>query len=93
MRSLLSLLLFLYTVTAIAEYRVYQYYVYSRFKAPQDQNAYLVTSTLDPEGYYAYNGGKESIKIDLLRTWYCPGNTANGKEYCPSPLETPRSSP
>jgi len=63
------------------EYRVFQYYVKSKFKLPYDSEAYLVTSTLDPVSYIAYNGGKDSIKVDLLKTWYCPGDTSK-QEIC-----------
>lgn len=70
---------------ASAEYRVYQYYIKSRYKLNHDQEGYLVTSTLDPVSYLAYHGGHESLKIDLLRTWQCPGFTGDGKELCDSP--------
>lgn len=72
---------------AAAEYRVYQYYVKSRYKLNHDQKGYLVTSTLDPVSYLAYHGGHEGLKIDLLRTWTCPGHTGDGRPLCSSPLE------
>ena len=73
--------------SASAEYRVYQYYVKSRYQKPDDQKGYLVTSTLDPVSYLAYHGGHESLKVDLLRSWSCKGHTGEGKPLCLSPLE------
>ncbi len=77
----------LIALNAQAEYRVYQYYVKSRFTLPQDKNSYIVTSTLDPVSYVAYHGGYDSIKVDLIRTWPCIGHTGAGKELCEPPLE------
>ena len=71
-----------------AEYRVYQYYVKSRFSLPQDKNSYIVTSTLDPVSYVAYHGGYDSLKVDLLRSWTCVGHTGAGKELCEPVLES-----
>jgi hypothetical protein len=81
-----SLILSFFSIATVsAEYRVYQYYIKSRYKLNHDQQGYLVTSTLDPVSYLAYHGGHESLKIDLLRTWVCPGFTGNGRELCASP--------
>ena len=70
-----------------AEYRVYQYFVKSKFNLPQDKEGHLVTSTLDPVSYVAYHGGRQSIEIDLLRTWVCKGHTGYFKKFCDSPLD------
>lgn len=68
-----------------AEYRVYQYLVRAKLKLPQDIKPYLVTSSLDPVSYLAYHGGQEALKLDLLRTWVCPGHTGGYKIHCESP--------
>ena len=68
-----------------AEYRVFQYYVKSKFETPSDVNSYLITSTLDPVSYMAYHGGSDSIKIDMVRSWKCLGFTGQGMNTCPSP--------
>ncbi len=78
--SLLTLII-LSTSNAFSEYRVYQYYVKSKFKLPYDTEAYLVTSTLDPISYISYHGGEDSINVNLLRTWMCKGDTSK-KDYC-----------
>lgn len=82
-----TLLLLLTSLTAHAEYRVYQYVVKSRLKAPHAEKGYVVTSTLDPVSYIAYHGGQDSIKVDLLRTWMCMGYTGQGQAICPAPGE------
>ena len=80
-------LVFLFcTSNAHCEYRVYQYFVKSKFKLPYDSEAYLVTSSLDPVSYISYHGGQDSIKINLLRTWMCKGNTSKNK-YCDPPAK------
>lgn len=85
--SYLLILLFfsLMSLAAKAEYRVYQYYVKALYDLPYDQNAYVVTSTLDPVSYLAYNGGQETLKVDLIRTWTCFGHTGSATPICSSP--------
>ena len=78
---------FLLPMQAQAEYRVYQYFVKSKFNLPQDKEGHLVTSTRDPVSYIAYHGGRQSIEIDLLRTWVCKGHTGYFKKFCDSPLD------
>ncbi len=73
--------------SAYAEYRVYQYYVKANNDLPYDAQSYMTLSTFDPVSFVAYHGGRESIKVDLLNTWMCKGNTA-GQDLCPSPYET-----
>lgn len=70
-----SLLLLLVT-SANAEYRVYQYYVRSKVANLNPTQATIITSTLDPASYAAYNGGKTSVEVNLLRSWICYGNTS-----------------
>lgn len=72
---------------SFAEYRVYQYYVKSKFPKQQDSKAYLVTSALAPHSYIAYHGGESSVQASLVRTWICPGHTGHFKEFCKSPYE------
>ena len=38
--------------------------------------AELVTSTLNPLAYVAYHGGRESVEVNLLRSWQCMGDTS-----------------
>ncbi len=71
----------LLTLPAFGEYRVYQYYVRSKTKNINPADAQIVTSTLDPISYAAYNGGKLSVEVNLLRSWVCVGNTSH-KEFC-----------
>ena len=85
---ILGVILFVITPhISYAEYRVYQYYVKSRLQNSRDNEAHLVTSTLDPISYLSYHGGRNSIKVDLIRTWICPGFTGMFKKICDGPLE------
>lgn len=83
--AMLILVMGLWASVSYAEYRVYQYYVKSRIHNPKDADAYQVISTLDPISYKAYHGGGEAIKVDMIRTWTCPGHTGNRKPICPAP--------
>lgn len=71
----------LITLPAFGEYRVYQYYVRSKVSNINPPNAQVVTSTLNPTSYAAYNGGKLSVEVNLLRSWVCMGNTSH-KDVC-----------
>ena len=85
------ILLVLSPLLAQAEYRVYQYVVKSRLKAPHAEKGYVVTSSLDPVSYVAYHGGDSSIKVDLVRTWMCKGYTGAGTELCAAPEDKARA--
>ncbi len=75
------------TTAALAAYRGFQYLVKNTALKAQDQNAYLAVSTLDPISYRAYKAGSINIKVDLMRTWVCPGYTGMNQDYCASPYE------
>jgi hypothetical protein len=70
---------------ASAEYRVYQYTVRAKNPYSMDTTSHIVTSTLDPESYVSYHGGWEMLKIDLVRSWMCYGDTSN-RQVCKPPL-------
>ena len=85
-KYLLVLTSLLSSLSVHSEYRVYQYFVKSKFNMPRDKEGHLVTSTLDPVSYIAYHGGQQSIEIDLLRSWTCKGHTGDFRNLCNSPL-------
>jgi len=82
-----TLSVFISSSILFAEYRVFQYYVKSKYELPYENKAYLVTSSLDPVSYVSYHGGDDAISAHLIKTWTCKGNTA-GEDYCPSPFES-----
>ena len=75
------------SLTARSEYRVYKYLVSAAEKKYQDNQTYTVTSTLNPQAYIAYHGGKNSINVDLIMTWKCFGYTGNKLPLCESPYK------
>lgn len=81
MNKALLILMTLMTSPVFGEYRVYQYYVRSKVQNINPPNAQVVTSTLNPTSYAAYNGGKLSVEVNLLRSWVCMGNTSH-KDVC-----------
>jgi hypothetical protein len=86
--KILIFIILLFPNLCFAEYRVYQYIVKARKNLTYDAKAYTVTSTLSPTGYLAYHGGKDSVKIDLLQSWICLGDTSNMKKHCTGPLNS-----
>ncbi|HLE11814.1 MAG: hypothetical protein A2504_15050 [Bdellovibrionales bacterium RIFOXYD12_FULL_39_22] len=82
----LVMILIVLSSSAFAEYRVYQYYLSQAQKTNRDPNGYTITSTLDPIAYQTYHGGELSIKIELLRSWMCPGYTGKMQPHCSDPL-------
>ncbi|MFZ8934862.1 MAG: hypothetical protein ACO20H_11960 [Bacteriovoracaceae bacterium] len=84
--KLILLLLSFFPFHVFAEYRVYEYLVRATNEMVQDKGSYVVTSTLFPSAYLAYHGGS-SIRIDLLKSWLCPGHTGDFKKVCSSPYK------
>ncbi len=73
---------------ALAEYRAYQYVVKTNdpFAVATLSEAQYLVSTLSPQMYRSYHGGS-FVKIDLLRTWICPGYTGKGQKICDHPYD------
>jgi hypothetical protein len=70
---------------AFGEYRVYQYYVRTKVQNLVNVSAELVTSTMNPIAYVAYHGGRDSLEVNLLRSWQCMGDTSK-EQICTIPL-------
>jgi len=83
-KGLLTLSILFLSTACFAEYRVYQYVIKARSPFSINQKGYMVTSTLDPQSYLSYHGGPSTLKLDLIRSWMCRGNTSK-QEYCESP--------
>ena len=86
MKAVIFFLSFSISISSLAEYRVYQYYVRSTVPSVRDKKSYMITSTLDPVAYQAYHGGVASLRVDLLHSWMCFGSTSQ-RPICPSPLK------
>ena len=79
------ILFLFFSLPLLAEYRVYQYTVKSKYEVREEPSSFIVTSSLDPVSYVSYHGGDKSLEINLLRSWMCKGNTSQ-KDICPDPL-------
>ncbi len=88
MRNVFFLIALIFSPYCYSEYRVYQYLVQPQGNLPQDNKPYVVTSSLFPSAYLAYHGGSTSIRLDLLKSWHCPGYTGDFKKICPSPYKS-----
>jgi len=86
--KIIATLLFLVSFSVAAEYRVYQYILKNNIKTANDQNnSQIVISSYDPQTFISYHGGSNLVKLDLLRTWICPGHTGHRADYCDSPYK------
>ncbi|MFP5384539.1 MAG: hypothetical protein ACLGHN_00575 [Bacteriovoracia bacterium] len=88
MKKLALLLTILSPLTALGEYRAYQYLVKSNdpYAVATNARAQYIVSTLNPQMYKSYHGGS-FVTIDLLRTWICPGYTGKGQPICDHPYD------
>ena len=79
---------FLFSFSALAEYRAYQYLVKTndQYAVATKSNAQYIVSTLNPQMFQSYHGGS-SVSVDLLRTWICPGYTGSRKAVCGHPYD------
>lgn len=92
----LVILISLLSLSALAEYRVFQLKIYKETKAtdpvvtrepqalPQEEGVKIFLSNLDPEQYVGYYPLEKDEKIKYIATWMCRGRT-NGKDYCQDP--------
>ena len=80
--------IFVFALSAHAEYRAYQYLVKSNdpYAVATRAEAQYIVSTLNPQMYQSYHGGSR-VSVDLLRTWICPGYTGQRKAICDHPYD------
>lgn len=85
MRLVILALLVLFSLQeARASYRLYQLkvtYLDSGTKKSRDQT---ILTTLDPYQWENYYGEWSLVKVEMLDTWYCPGDTSYHR-YCDKP--------
>ena len=72
--------------TLEASYRVYQMRIHHASSFEEPQRNEVVLSNLDPFQYGAFYGFSASDTVQLLDTWFCPGDTSNERPYCPKPI-------
>jgi hypothetical protein len=87
-KKILQVFIFFFSLSVHAEYRVYQYIVKTDdpFAVATKAKAQYIVSTLNPQMYQSYHGGK-LITIEMLRTWMCPGYTGQAKRVCGHPYD------
>jgi len=83
MKALIYINFILYSNIVFGEYRVYQYLIKENSFKPKS----IITS-LSPSSYLSFFGSSNNFKIDLLRTWFCPGDTSGFKKLCLSPYKS-----
>ena len=84
MRTLFLALLF--TQPLFASYRVYKLKVVQYDISTKKNLSLEVMSTMDHLQYEHYRSGYGRMKVSLLDTWYCPGDTSRHK-LCMKPKE------
>jgi len=78
----------LFSFSALAEYRAFQYIVKSNdpYAVATKAPAQYIVSTLNPQMFKSYHGGN-SVSIEILRTWMCPGYTGSRTKTCDHPYD------
>lgn len=71
---------------AEASYRVYQLRVRHYDQTAKKRISRTFLTFLDPVQYESFNGGPGLMKVEMLDTWYCPGDTSR-KRYCKKPKD------
>jgi len=69
-----------------ASYRVFQLRVRHYDQTAKKKIVRTLLTVLDPVQYESFNGGPNVMKVEMLDTWYCPGDTSR-KRYCKKPKE------
>ena len=85
MKRIFLLLVFLPSLSHAA-FRLYQLKVSYQDPQLKKEVTKTVMSTLDHLQYEHYHSGYGRMKVTLVDTWYCPGDTAR-KKYCKKPKE------
>jgi hypothetical protein len=85
-------LLFFLAVPAVASYRVHQLRVQYASSPGVFSGGEVVLSTMDGVQYELYHGGTAVVRVQMLDTWYCPGDTSR-HSYCPKPRAAPSRGP
>ncbi len=75
---------FLFCFPAAAGYRVHQLKITYYDFAGKPRQTETVLSSLDQLQYEHYHGGYRTMKVELVDTWYCPGDTSR-RAYCDKP--------
>jgi hypothetical protein len=81
MRLFAAILVLLYSLTSLAEYRVFTLHIIEQKSKATRQ----VETTLDPEQYRSLYPLKNSEEITYIETWWCKGNTSHFKAHCDNP--------
>jgi len=83
-----GILIFLFINSmAIAEYRVYEFALKDHSNIDDQPTSQIIRSTLPPRTYLTYYSAHGNLKVDLMRTWICPGYTGRFKNLCNSPYD------
>lgn len=80
------LFMMLFSFSAQGAFRLYKLKVTYRDPQLKRDVTKNVTTTLDHLQYEHYHSGYGRMKVELLDTWYCPGDTAR-KKLCKKPKE------
>ncbi len=84
--------LFFFCSIGQGSYRVYQLRLRHYDQVGKKRINRVVLTLMDPIQYESFNGGPRVMSVELLDTWYCPGDTSR-KKYCKRPKEPVERAP
>jgi len=70
----------------LAAYRVYQLKVIHYDERNRPAQRGTVITTLDPYQFEHYQGEFGRVRVQMVDTWYCPGDTSR-QTYCKKPKD------
>ncbi len=76
----------------MASYRIYQLRLRHYDQLGKKKINRVILSFMDPKQYESFHGGPAVMSVEMLDTWYCPGDTSR-KKYCKKPKEAPERWP
>lgn len=76
----------IFSVVAEGSYRVYQLRLRHYDQVGKKKINRVLLTSMDPMQYQSFHKGPLAMQVEMLDTWYCPGDTSL-KKYCNKPKE------
>lgn len=89
--KVLVLLLLSASANSFASYRVHKLKLIYLDASGKVERTAEVLSTLDHYQYEHYHADYGEVKVEMLDTWFCPGDTRLYRKYCEKPKVRERS--
>lgn len=89
--KIFAMLLLSASANSLASYRVHKLKLIHYDASGRVERTSEVLSTLDHYQYEHYHAGYGEVQVEMLDTWFCPGDTGYYQKYCEKPKVRERS--